>query len=103
SELFKPAPIQQIAVAPGEEQQVNIIAEGFEYRPTGPTVFAAGVPTKLVVDNKGVLGCAAYMASRGLISSFVQLQNGVNAIDLGAPRKGTYKLTCSMGMVAPIT
>lgn len=84
-------------------QEVNLIAQEFEYIPSGPTVFQAGVPTKLVVDNKGVLGCGAFIASRGLFDNFVALTRGINTIDLGSPSKGTYKITCSMGMVSPVT
>lgn len=85
------------------QQQVDIIAQEFEYLANGPTTFQAGISTKLVVDNKGVLGCGAFIASRGLFNNFVSLKRGINTIDLGAPKKGSYKLTCSMGMVPPVT
>lgn len=85
------------------EQIVNMVAKEFDYVFTSTPTISAGVPTKLVVDNQGVLGCGAYLASRGLIDGFVSLQRGQNVIDLGKPRKGTYKITCSMGMVPPVT
>lgn len=84
-------------------QVVNLIAKGFDYSLTSPPTIKAGVPTKLVVDNQGVLGCGAFLATRGLIDGFVDLQKGENIIDLGNPKKGTYKITCSMGMVSPVT
>ncbi len=87
----------------GEKQEIQIIAQGFDYLANGPTVFTADTPTTLLVDNKGVLGCGNYLASRGLISGFVSLVPGLNAIDLGSPTKGSYKITCSMGMVPPLT
>jgi len=33
----------------------------------------------------------------------VALEPGNNVIDIGTPKKGKYKLTCSMGMVRPVT
>lgn len=84
-------------------QQVDIIAKGFQYIPSGATKLQAGVPTKLLVDNQGIQGCGAFIAARGLFPDFVSLKSGVNVIDLGSPKPGTYKLTCSMGMVPPVT
>jgi hypothetical protein len=84
-------------------QILTMIAEGFEYTPTSSTTIKAGVPTKLIVDNQGIQGCGSFMASYGLIESFVSLQPGENIIDLGEPVAGTYKVTCSMGMVPPVT
>jgi sulfite exporter TauE/SafE/copper chaperone CopZ len=84
-------------------QLLNIVAKGFEYVPTSTMTIKAGVPTKLVVDNQGIQGCAAFMAANGLINNYVSLMPGINEIDLGTPNKGTYKLTCSMGMVRPVT
>lgn len=84
-------------------QVLNFTAKGFEYIPDGSTTINAGVPTKLIVDNQGIQGCGSFMAATGLIDNFVALDRGVNEIDLGIPQKGTYKLTCSMGMVRPVT
>lgn len=85
------------------EQTLNITAKGFEYIPTSSMTIKAGVPTTLVVDNQGIQGCGAFMAANGLIDNFVALDRGINEIDLGSPKKGSYKLTCSMGMVRPVT
>ncbi|MGB0757384.1 MAG: sulfite exporter TauE/SafE family protein [Patescibacteria group bacterium] len=85
------------------EQTLSFIAQGFEYVPTGPTTLQAGVPTKLVVDDRGILGCGAFIAARGLFNGYVALEPGENVIDLGTPKKGSYKVTCSMGMVPPVT
>lgn len=87
----------------GDEQIISIVAKGFNYIPTGSTTFQSGRPTKLVVDNQGIQGCGSFMASRGLIDGFIPLERGQNVIDLGSPNPGTYKLTCSMGMVPPVT
>jgi len=85
------------------EQIVKIAAQGFEYSFMSESIIHAGIPTKLIVDNRGVVGCGAFLAARGLIRGFVSLKPGENVIDLGSPKKGTYKITCSMGMVPPIT
>ena len=95
---------EELVVADANGQQtLNITAMGFSYLPTGSMTIKSGVPTKLVVDNKGIQGCGSFMAATGLIDNFVSLKPGINTIDLGKPAKGTYKLTCSMGMVAPVT
>jgi sulfite exporter TauE/SafE/copper chaperone CopZ len=84
-------------------QEVQMIASGFSYRLVNGNVFEAGVPTVLRVKNDGIQGCAAFVASRGLIDGFVALGRGITDIDLGVVPPGTYKVTCSMGMVRPIT
>lgn len=84
-------------------QIVRITAQGFSYRFDGNSTVKSGVPTKLIVQNKGVDGCAVALTARGLLSSYVYLNEGENIIDLGSPTKGSYKITCTMGMVSPIT
>jgi len=83
-------------------QTLNIQATGFEYIPTSSTTLKAGVPTTLVVDNQGIQGCATYMVGTGLFNGYMDLKPGENTLTF-TPKKGTYKLTCSMGMVSPIT
>jgi len=85
------------------QQVISLVAEGFSYTPTSATTIKAGVPTKLIVDDRGILGCGVYLSARGLIDDFVPLRSGINEIDLGIPSPGTYKVTCSMGMVPPVT
>lgn len=84
-----------------EEQTLLITAQKFEYLPTSSTTLQAGVPTTMIVDNRGIAGCGAYMMARGLFPGVVSLQLGKNEITF-IPKKGTYKLTCSMGMVPPV-
>ncbi len=84
-------------------QIVRITAQGFSYRFDGGSTVKSGVPTKLIVQNKGVDGCAVALTARGLLSNYVYLNEGENIIDLGSPTKGSYKITCTMGMVSPIT
>lgn len=87
---------------PNGEQTLNLTAKGFQYIPTGATTLKAGVKTTLVVDNQGIQGCGVYMAGRGLFDGYVTLKPGQNTITF-TPKKGTYKITCSMGMVSPVT
>jgi hypothetical protein len=64
-------------------------------------ILKADEPTQLLVENQGVLGCGQYMAARGLFDGWIDLKPGSNSIQF-TPKKGTYKLTCTMGMVPPI-
>jgi sulfite exporter TauE/SafE/copper chaperone CopZ len=82
-------------------QTLNLTAKGFQYIPTGSTTLKAGVKTTLVVDNQGIQGCGASMAGRGLFDGYISLKPGQNTITF-TPKKGTYKITCSMGMVSPV-
>lgn len=91
----------EIATIEGDVQILPITAQGFEYIPTGTTTLQAGIPTKLVVDNKGIQGCGVFIAAQGLFKGYVSLKKGENVIEF-TPKKGTYKLTCSMGMVPPV-
>lgn len=94
---------QEIAEPSAEgEQELHIIADKFVYVPTSSTTLKAGVPTTLIVDNKGAVGCAQFMAARGLLEEWIELKPGENTA-IFTPEKGTYKLTCTMGMVDPIT
>jgi sulfite exporter TauE/SafE/copper chaperone CopZ len=92
------APINEDGV-----QVLSIVAEGFSYTPTSPTTLKAGVPAKLMVDNQGIQGCATYLAVRGLMNGYQELKPGENEIDLEDSKPGIYKITCSMGMVRPVT
>ncbi len=107
SDVFAKAPTENIGakqvVNKKGEQIVNLVAKGFSYTLTSPATIQAGVPTKLVVDDQGIQGCGVFLAARGLINGFVDLKLGENVIDLGKPKTGTYKITCSMGMVRPVT
>ncbi len=84
-------------------QIVKLIAKDFSYYPVTPTTIKAGVPTKLIVEDQGIEGCGAFIAARGLFEGSVFLKRGINEIDLGKPAKGVYKVTCSMGMVYPVS
>lgn len=83
-------------------QQVVIVANGFSYKAAGSTTIKEGQPAVLAVNNKGVQGCGQFMAAKGLFDGYVQLKQGWNYIEF-TPQKGVYKLTCTMGMVPPVT
>lgn len=93
---------KDVRVENGEVQIIRFVADEFEYKPVGSTTLKAGVPTKLIVDNQGIVGCGIQMAARGLFSGVVSLKVGENVVEF-TPKKGVYKLTCSMGMVPPVT
>ena len=83
-------------------QKLVIVADDFSYKPQGSMTIEADKPTVLAVNNKGVQGCGRFMAARGLIEKYVELEDGWNYVEL-TPKKGVYKLTCTMGMVKPVT
>ena len=83
-------------------QELNIVVDGFEYVVVGSKTLKAGVPTTIIVDNQGIAGCGVFMAARGLFEGMIELKPGINKKEF-IPAAGTYKLTCTMGMVAPVT
>jgi len=84
------------------KQTIKIIASEFEYIPQTSLKIKAGQQAKLIIDNKGATGCANSLAISGLLDSYVVLKKGINKVDLGFPKPGNYKITCSMGMVKPL-
>lgn len=85
-----------------DKQELNVIADGFKYTVVGSKTLKAGVPTTIIVDNQGIAGCGAFMAARGLFDGMFELKSGINKKEF-IPKAGTYKLTCTMGMVPPVT
>lgn len=88
----------QVEIAPN--QTINVVASGFDYIPQSSTTLKSG-PGKIVIDNQGIQGCGAFVAARGLFDGYVALAKGKNVIEINAS-PGTYKLTCTMGMVKPV-
>lgn len=86
----------------GNMQELHVTADGFSYTIIGSNELKAGVPTKIIVDNKGISGCGVFMAARGLFDGRIELEPGINEKEF-IPKSGTYKLTCTMGMVPPVT
>lgn len=83
-------------------QQIVIVANGFSYKAAGSTTVKEGQRAVIAVNNKGVQGCGQFMAAKGLFEGYVQLKQGWNYVEF-TPKKGVYKLTCTMGMVPPVT
>ncbi|MEI7579493.1 MAG: sulfite exporter TauE/SafE family protein [bacterium] len=99
----KTTPINTTVITdPSESQSLKITASGFSYTADSSTTLKAGVLTKMEVNNQGIQGCAAFMAARGLFDGYLQLKPGINTKEF-TPVAGTYKLTCTMGMVKPLT
>ena len=86
----------------GNYQVLQMTAKGLDYYPQ-ETVLRANTPTIWLIDNIGALGCAQVVFARGLYDKPINLEAGLNQIEIPAPKKGVYKISCSMGMVAPIT
>lgn len=81
-------------------QTINIVAKDFSYVPVSSTTIKSG-KGKIIIDNQGIEGCGAFAAARGLFDGYVALKSGMNEIEIIAT-PGTYKLTCTMGMVKPV-
>ena len=83
-------------------QVLQLEASGFEYHPQKVTL-QSGVKTRWDIYNNGARGCANAVYARGLYPKVIQLKPGMNSVEFVAPKPGTYKISCSMGMVAPVT
>ncbi|MFW5703997.1 MAG: sulfite exporter TauE/SafE family protein [Patescibacteria group bacterium] len=83
-----------------QQQQVYMRAEGFEYFPKRLTLMA-GVPTTVSVENIDVIGCAQAMYLQGLYDDVVMLNTPTSEVTF-TPEPGTYKISCTMGMVDPV-
>lgn len=77
-------------------------ASSFEYTPKFVKL-KTGVPVKWEFYNNGATGCATSVISRGLFSGTLNLKPGLNTFEFTPNKTGTYKITCSMGMVPPVT
>ena len=85
-----------------EFQELNLEARGFEYLPKELTL-KVGVPVKLKVNNNGAYGCAQAMYLPGLYDKVVYLTEKVTEVEFTPEKKGNYKISCTMGMVPPVT
>ncbi|KKS21294.1 MAG: hypothetical protein UU77_C0005G0022 [candidate division WWE3 bacterium GW2011_GWC1_41_7] len=86
-------------IAANDIQYLQMEAAGFEYYPKKATL-KAGVPVVWEFYNSGVYGCGQSVSARGLYPGIVTLKPGMNTFKF-TPKAGTYKITCSMGMVDP--
>ncbi|QQS43378.1 hypothetical protein IPM65_04440 [Candidatus Roizmanbacteria bacterium] len=81
-------------------QELTMMAKEFEYFPK-TIKLKAGVPTKLTVLNNNVVGCAQAMWLGGLYDEVIYLNKPRSEAEF-TPEKGTYKISCTMGMVPPV-
>lgn len=85
-----------------EFQEVRMEAKGFEYYPKVLTL-TAGLPAKFTIKNTNVFGCAQAMYMPGLYDEVIYLTGAETKVEFTPDKVGTYKISCSMGMVTPIT
>lgn len=83
-------------------QIIQMEAVGFEYYPKEITI-QSGVKTQWSIYDSGSVGCARAVYARGLYPDVIYLEPGMNTVEFIAPQPGTYKISCSMGMVPPVT
>ncbi|MEZ6255205.1 MAG: sulfite exporter TauE/SafE family protein [Patescibacteria group bacterium] len=86
----------------GDYQVIQMEATGFEYFPKEITI-KSGVKTKLEIYDNGAIGCAKALYAQGLYPEVIYLKPGINTVTFVAPQAGNYKISCSMGMVPPVT
>ncbi|MBP9690815.1 sulfite exporter TauE/SafE family protein [Candidatus Woesebacteria bacterium] len=81
-------------------QEIRMEANGFEYAPKSITL-KAGIPTKLIVTTRDVVGCAQAMWLGGLSDEVLYLNKPQVETEF-TPQAGSYKISCTMGMVQPV-
>lgn len=85
----------------GTYQDMVIEAKGFEYFPKEITL-KVGIPVRLTVKNNNAIGCAQAMSLPGLYPKVLYLSEKETKAEFLPEKKGTYSISCSMGMVEPI-
>lgn len=98
--LSRPSTVSTDSLA--GSQLVQLEARGYNYYPRNVTI-KAGVPTRLEILNTGATGCANAVVGRGLFNGVFVLKDGVNTVNFTPMTPGDYKITCSMGMVPPVS
>ncbi len=83
-------------------QEVTMRAEGFEYYPKQITL-QVNVPAKFTINNSNVLGCAQAMYMPGLYEDVIYLNTDQAKAEFTPTKVGTFKISCTMGMVPPVT
>ena len=93
--------VRLVGIGKNQYQEVTMEARGFEYLPAELTL-KAGVPVKLTVKSNGVFGCAAAMYWPGIYDEVIFLDKPVVSAEFIPKNSGTFKVSCSMGMVPPV-
>lgn len=94
--------INNVVTNNNNHQLIQLEAKNFEYYPTEVTI-RSGIKTQLSIYDSGSVGCARAVYARGLYPDVIYLNPGKNTVEFIAPQPGTYKISCSMGMVPPVT
>lgn len=92
---YTPVSAQNVSVVDGV-QIVEIKARG-GYTPRR-SIAKAGLPTKIRFDSKGTFDCSASVRIPSLKISKSLDFSGSTDIDIGIPKEGLMKGSCSMGM-----
>ncbi len=89
------------SVVDDSKQSIEMEASGFEYFPKQFTI-KSGLKTRWDIFENDAVGCAKAVYARGLYKDIIYLKPGMNSVSFIAPEPGTYKVSCSMGMVDPV-
>jgi len=98
SKLDKPKPTNQI---PGGVQLMQMEARGLEYLPKELSI-RKDIPVRWEIYNTNAVGCANAVYAPDLYNDVILLKPGLNVVSFTPTKTGTFKITCSMGMVAPV-
>ncbi len=99
---FSAQTTESTALTSDNVQIMQMEATTFEYSPSVINI-KAGIPTRWEIYNSGAAGCANAVYARGLYPDVIPLKPGMNIVEFTPIEKGSYKVSCSMGMVPPIT
>jgi uncharacterized protein len=87
------------SVDEGEYQILRITANSRAYTPAN-TVVQANKPIKWEIADVGTSGCSNAIISKDLLGSDqIDLEPGINVVELPALQPGIYKYSCWMGMI----
>jgi hypothetical protein len=95
---------QAIAITAESVNGVQVIkmkASSSAYVPDRFTI-KANIPVRWEIEDIGTSGCTNALMARGLFDGLFGLQPGMNVIEFTPKTIGTYKFSCSMGMVSGV-
>ena len=82
-------------------QYMQMEANGFNYSPK-KFWLKKGIKTVWEIFDSGVTGCARAVYANGLYPDVIYLKPGLNKVEFTPQTAGTFKISCSMGMVSPV-
>lgn len=91
------ASAEAVRVRPADGQVVTLTVGKTSYSPAA-VIARAGVPTRLVLHTRDIVGCtsAFVIPARGIEK--VLPKTGRTTLDLGTPKAGTLRYVCGAGM-----